>query len=79
MLAGKRPSIAPPGRYGCVAVVASGEISSSDAIQAQFTDTVDLERRGAISAAALAPDAATSENNVLSQFFAGLNPFLVRY
>lgn len=72
VLAGKRPSIAPPGRYGCVAVVASGEISSSDAIQAQFTDTVDLERRGAISAAALAPDAATSENNVLSQFFAGL-------
>ena len=69
VLAGKRPRIAPPGRAGCVAMVASGEISADNVLSNPFAPTPELQRRGAISAAALAPDPATRENNVLSNFF----------
>ena len=69
VLAGKRPRIAPPGRAGCVAMVASGEISADNVLSNPFAPTPELQRRGAISAAVLAPDPATRENNVLSNFF----------
>lgn len=69
VLAGKRPRIAPPGRAGCVAMVASGEISADNALSNPFAPTPELQRRGAVSAAVLAPDPATRENNVLSNFF----------
>lgn len=67
-----RPRIAPPGRYGCVALVVSGETSSPDELDSAFNARASLSRRGAISAAVLAPDAATGENNVLSRFFSTL-------
>lgn len=69
VLAGKRPRIAPPGRAGCIAMVASGEISADNAFSNPFVPAPELQRRGAISAAVLAPDPATRENNVLSNFF----------
>ncbi|OUP07430.1 hypothetical protein [Collinsella sp. An2] len=72
VLAGKRPRIAPPGREGCLALVSSGEISSPAELESSFAAGTELGRRGAIAAAVLAPDAATSENNVLSQFFSSL-------
>lgn len=72
VLAGKRPRIAPPGRAGCVAMVASGEISADDALSNSFAPAPKLPRRGAVSAAVLAPDPATRENNVLSNFFSTL-------
>ena len=69
VLAGKRPRIAPPGHAGCVAMAASGEISADNVLSNPFAPTPELQRRGAISAAVLAPDPATRENNVLSNFF----------
>lgn len=72
VLAAKRPRIAPPGRYGCVALVVSGEASTPEELENSFSAGVKLDRRGAISAATLASDAATRENNVLSRFFSGL-------
>lgn len=71
-LASKRPRIAPPGRFGCVAIAVSGEASSPEELDTAFNDAAELGRRGAVSAAALAPDAATRENNVLSSFFSSL-------
>lgn len=70
-LGGARPKIAPPGRFGCVAAVVSGGVSSPSA-SSDFSQAVRLPGRGAVSAAALAPDAATAENNVLSRFFSSL-------
>lgn len=70
-LGGARPKIAPPGRYGCVAAVVAGS-SESPAAASNFTKVVQLPARGAVSAAVLAPDAATAENNVLSRFFSSL-------
>lgn len=69
VLAGKRPRIAPPGRSGCIAMVASGEISADNVLSNPFAPTPKLQRRGAVSAAVLAPDPTTRENNVLSNFF----------
>lgn len=71
-LASKRPKIAPPGRYGCVAFAVSGEIDSSSAFDTTFAPSVTMGSRGAIAAAALAPDDATFQNNVLSSFFSSL-------
>lgn len=71
-LSAKRPRIAPPGRNGVVAFAVSGEVSSPDELTTSFNQASDLGTRGAISAAALAPDEATAENNVLSEFFSTL-------
>ena len=71
-LSGERPRIAPPGRNGVVALAVSGAISSPDELNSSFNTTVRLGDRGAISAAALAPDDATAQNNVLSRFFSTL-------
>ena len=71
-LSGERPRIAPPGRNGVVALAVSGAISSSDELNSSFNTTVRLGDRGAISAAVLAPDDATAQNNVLSRFFSTL-------
>ena len=68
-LSGERPRIAPPGRNGVVALAVSGAISSPDELNSSFNTTVRLGDRGAISAAVLAPDDATAQNNVLSRFF----------
>ena len=71
-LSGERPRIAPPGRNGVVALAVSGVISSPDELNSSFNTTVRLGDRGAISAAVLAPDDATAQNNVLSRFFSAL-------
>lgn len=68
-LSGERPRIAPPGRNGVVAFAVSGAISSPDELSSSFNAAVRLGERGAISAAVLAPDDATAQNNVLSRFF----------
>lgn len=71
-LSGERPRIAPPGRNGVVAFAVSGAISSPDDLNSSFNTAVRLGDRGAISAAVLAPDEATAQNNVLSRFFSTL-------
>ena len=71
-LSGERPRIAPPGRNGVVAFAVSGAISSPDELSSSFNAAVRLGERGAISAAVLAPDDATAQNNVLSRFFSTL-------
>lgn len=71
-LSGERPRIAPPGRNGVVASAVSGAISSPDELSSSFNAAVRLGERGAISAAVLAPDDATAQNNVLSRFFSTL-------
>lgn len=71
-LSGERPRIAPPGRNGVVALAVSGAISSPDELSSSFNAAVRLGERGAISAAVLAPDDATAQNNVLSRFFSTL-------
>ena len=71
-LSGERPRIAPPGRNGVVAFAVSGAISSPDELNSSFNTTVRLGDRGAISAAVLAPDDASAQNNVLSRFFSTL-------
>lgn len=71
-LSGERPRIAPPGRNGVVAFAVSGAISSPDELSSSFNAAVRLGERGATSAAVLAPDDATAQNNVLSRFFSTL-------
>ena len=71
-LSGERPRIAPPGRNGVVALAVSGDITSPDQLNSSFNTAVELGSCGAISAAALAPDEATAQNNVLSRFFSTL-------
>lgn len=71
-LSGERPRIALPGRNGVVAFAVSGDITSPDQLNSSFNAAVRLGDRGAISAAVLAPDEATAQNNVLSRFFSTL-------
>lgn len=71
-LSGERPRIAPPGRNGVVAFAVSGDVTSPDELNSSFNTAVELGDRGAISAAVLAPDDATAQNNVLSRFFSTL-------
>lgn len=67
-LANKRPSIAPPGRYGCLALTVAGEFAASDELHNPFAATGSVGARGALSASVLAPDGGTEDNNVLSEF-----------
>lgn len=71
-LGGKRPRIAPPGRYGCISLVVSTEASAPDDLQGAFAESVDSPRRGAIAAAVLAPDSGARGEDVLSGFFSSL-------
>lgn len=71
-LAGKRPRIAPPGREGCVALVVAEEAQIPNALRTPFATGEDLGKRGAISAAVLAPDGTADGRNVLSGFFDSL-------
>lgn len=68
-LSAERPRIAPPGRNGVVAFAVSGDVTSPDELNSSFNTPVELGSRGAISAAVLAPDDATAQNNVLARFF----------
>ncbi|WP_273394561.1 hypothetical protein [Thermophilibacter mediterraneus] len=65
-----RPSLCPPGAWGCVAVVARGEARAVPGeLTEAFLSSAELPEGAAVSAAALAPDPSTDENNVLSSFF----------
>lgn len=69
-LSSGRPRIAPPGRFGCVSTVLQGGLDAPEAWDnPAFFVSGGLERRAAVSAATLAKDPATRENNVLSRFF----------
>lgn len=73
-LAAVRPALCPPGAWGCVAVVVRGEGTSVPAeLTAAFLSAAELPAGAAVSAAVLAPDPTTEENNVLSSFFDGLS------
>ena len=69
-----RPSLCPPGAWGCVAVVArdAAEAVPSE-LTAAFLSSAELPEGAAVSAAVLAPDPSTEENNVLSRFFESLS------
>lgn len=72
-LTGKRPRIAPPGREGCVAVVIAEGDSIPDELRTPFSTGKGLGKRGAVSAAVLAPDGTADGRNVLSGFFDSLS------
>lgn len=72
VLASRRPRIAPPGRYGVVSLVVSGELTAPEELSTDFAETPGLGRRGAIAAAVLAPDPATDTSNAISSFFSSL-------
>ena len=73
-LSAERPVLCPPGAWGCVAVVsrAEGTVVPTE-LTASFLSSVELPAGAAVSAAVLAPDEATSENNVLASFFDSLS------
>ena len=65
-----RPRLCPPGAWGCVAVVARDSSQTVPTeLTAAFLSSAELPEGAAVSAAALAPDPSTAENNVLSRFF----------
>ncbi|MBR3385923.1 MAG: hypothetical protein IKG69_12095 [Atopobiaceae bacterium] len=69
-----RPSICPPGAWGCVAVVARPSTGVAPAeLTSSFLTESHVPAGAAVSAAVLAPDPATAENNVLSSFLDGLS------
>lgn len=69
-----RPSLCPPGAWGCVAVVTRGAAQAVPAeITASFLSSAELPEGAAVSAAALAPDPSTAENNVLARFLDSLS------
>lgn len=68
-----RPRICPPGAWGCVAVVSRTEATTIPTeLTASFLSSGELPAGAAVSAAALAPDESTAENNVLASFFDGV-------
>ena len=68
-----RVGLAPPGRYGCVCIVADpGRYTTPDELVRLVNPGVTLPARVAISAAVLARDEATTGNNILAGFFDGL-------
>lgn len=72
-LAAIRPTLCPPGAWGCVAVVARGEGAVVPTeLTSAFLAGEELPAGVAVSAATLAPDDDTAENNVLSSFLDSL-------
>ena len=68
-----RPKLMPPGAWGCVALVARGDSTPApSALASTFASAAELPPGAAISAAVLAPDAATADVNLLASFFDGL-------
>lgn len=69
----ERPTLCPPGAWGCVAVVARSEGTAVPSeLTSAFLAGQELPAGAAVSAATLAPDDDTAENNVLSSFFDSL-------
>lgn len=73
-LSAVRPSLCPPGAWGCVAVVVRpGGSAVPSELTAAFISSAELPAGAAVSAATLAPDSSTAENNVLASFFDGIS------
>ena len=69
-----RPRLCPPGAWGTVAVVARGEGTTVPTeLTRAFLSSAELPSGAAVSAAVLAPDGSTGENNVLASFFDALS------
>ncbi len=68
-LAVPRPSLCPPGAWGCIAIVIHGSADSPSSLASTLTGDAELPAGCAMAAATLAPDDATAENNILSRFF----------
>lgn len=68
VLGGKRPRIAPPGRNGTLGFAVTGESATPAELTSAFAPGTSVASRGAVAGAVLAPDKATAENNVLSEF-----------
>lgn len=68
-LAVPRSKLCPPGAWGTIAVVCrgGGEVVPTE-LTASFISSAELSAGAAVSAAVLAPDPATSGNNVLARF-----------
>ena len=64
-----RPKLCPPGAYGCVGIVLREGGARNAAAPGQFADASELPAGAAIAGATLAPDEATQDNDVLSNFF----------
>lgn len=68
-----RPRLRPAGAWGCIGVVRRGAGAAVPTeLTASFLTSAELPAGMAVSAAVLAPDDATAENNVLARFFDGL-------
>lgn len=69
-----RPTLCPPGAWGTVAVVARSEASTVPTeLTEAFLSSSELPPGAAVSAATLAPDGSTRDNNVLASFFDSLS------
>lgn len=69
-----RPKLCPPGAWGAVAVVCrSSQGMVPTELTRAFLSSAELGEGAAASAAALAPDDSTAQNNVLSSFFDALS------
>ena len=68
-----RVRLSPPGRYGCVCVVADARSHASPSQLAAFAGGgAELPPRVAVAGAVLAPDASADGSGVLSGFFDGM-------
>ena len=68
-----RVELCPPGRYGCVCVVAApGSLASPDALENALNPGGGVPARAAVSAAVLARDGAAGNSNNLANLFDGL-------
>ncbi len=72
-VAGKRYDPQPPGRYGCICIV-SASASPAPSLGSFSVGGEGLGTRIAISAATLAPDAATDSSSVITDVAQGLLP-----
>ncbi len=73
-LTAARPTLCPPGAWGCVAVVARADGTTVPTeLTRAFLSSAELPAGAAVSAAVLAPDESTAENNVLSSFLDALS------
>lgn len=68
-----RPHIQPVGSWGCISIVMRGaSVATPSELTSSLLQGTDLPRGAAVSAAALAPDESTRDNNILARFFDGL-------
>lgn len=68
----RKPALLPPGAWGCVSVVYRGQGQTPRGLSSAYVGSSGLPAGAAISAAVLAPDNQTSQNNVLSRVFDGI-------